>query len=231
MSGHPDPFPDEDRVLRWVGSVASRFKSGIPSERFLREFKGPLAGLNFPRVEAAVKNLQKAGLVRLEWDTPGEFRVFSTPQGLQRAQVLDGLVAPPSRGPAGVARPSAMVSSPPPPVARASPAPPSFTAIPPRPSSTSAGASGTSGGLTLPQQILRYALQFSTDRRTAQPLTRELLMEHLSEVGVTLPPVQVWGVVEELQRRGILEVWPAPEGGVSIFLTPQGQAMALQFGR
>lgn len=88
-SDRPRSNTPEDRVLRWVGSVFSRFPRGIPNDRFVRQLKDNLTGITYAQLEQILKTLESHGWIRRDWDSPGEFRVFATEAGLQRAKALE----------------------------------------------------------------------------------------------------------------------------------------------
>lgn len=89
MYDRSKPMAPEDRVLHWVATVSVRYPRGIPVDRFVRHLKVDLAPLTFAQLDGALRILEGHGLVRREWDSPGEFRVILTDTGTQQAKLLE----------------------------------------------------------------------------------------------------------------------------------------------
>jgi hypothetical protein len=128
----PRAYAPDDRVLRWISTVSVRYPRGIPVERFVRHLKADLAPLTFAQLDGALRILEVHGLIKREWDSPGDFRVLITDAGTQQAKLLE------EPGPAVAAVPPAATSPPPfvaagrpPPSAAPAPAPYSTGYLPP----------------------------------------------------------------------------------------------------
>jgi hypothetical protein len=92
------PTP-EDRVLRYLDGTVARNPRGVPLHRLLQQLKGELSGLDFARLDVALRSLEALGYVRRDWYGPGDFLVMLTPRGRERVEGLLG-VPPPEPAPA-----------------------------------------------------------------------------------------------------------------------------------
>lgn len=97
MQNRPVSLAPEDRVLRWIATVAVRYPRGIPVDRFVRHLKADLSPLTFAQLDGALRILEGHGLLTREWDSPGEFRVLITESGTQQAKLLEEPAPPPPR--------------------------------------------------------------------------------------------------------------------------------------
>ena len=98
MSGEPGVLTPEDRVLRYLDGTVTRNPRGVPLHRLLQQLKGELSGLDFARLDVAIRALEALGLVRRDWYGPGDFLLMLTPRGRERVEALRGL--PPVEPPA-----------------------------------------------------------------------------------------------------------------------------------
>ncbi len=90
MSGEPGVLTPEDRVLRYLDGTVARNPRGVPLHRLLQQLKGELSGLDFARLDVALRALEALGLVRRDWYGPGDFLVMLTPRGRERVEALRG---------------------------------------------------------------------------------------------------------------------------------------------
>ncbi len=96
MSGEPGVLTPEDRVLRYLDGTVARNPRGVPLHRLLQQLKGELSGLDFARLDVALRALEALGLVRRDWYGPGDFLVMLTPRGRERVRPCGG-GPPPNR--------------------------------------------------------------------------------------------------------------------------------------
>ncbi len=87
------PAP-EDRVLRYLEGTVARNPRGVPLHRLLQQLKGELSGLDFARLDVALRALEALGFVRRDWYGPGDFLVILTPRGRERVESLLGVAQP-----------------------------------------------------------------------------------------------------------------------------------------
>lgn len=243
MQQRAKTYTPEDRVLRWIATWSGRFPRGIPTDRFVRHLKGDLTGISYAQLDTSLRTLEGQGAVRREWDTPGEYRVFLTPAGSQRATRLEGratrppvptepaapAIAPAPSGAVPKATPVAGAFNAPP-----SPSPAAPTAASPMPEPTVQGrapgpipSSGTPASANLPVRILLYCMLYHAGKGEGDGVVPgEDLTRYLMSQGFLLSDDYLTRLFEGLQRRGLLVYRPRPTGGYDLRLSSRGHHLA-----
>lgn len=242
MQQRAKTYTPEDRVLRWVATWSGRFPRGIPTDRFVRHLKGDLTGISYAQLDTSLRTLEGQGAVRREWDTPGEYRVFLTPAGSQRATLLEGratrppVPSEPATSAVAPAPPAAAPAAPP--VAGAFTAPPSpptsAAAASPMPEPTVPGkipgpipSSGSPASANLPVRILLYCMLYHAGKGEEDGVVPgEDLSRYLMNQGFLLSDDYLARLFEGLQRRELLVYHPRPAGGYDLRLSSRGHHLA-----
>ena len=84
MSAPSEVSSPEERVLKFLVASQRRSPRGLPLHRLLQQLKGDLSGLDFARLDQALRVLESQGLVKRDWYGPWDFLVMVTPRGQDR---------------------------------------------------------------------------------------------------------------------------------------------------